>query len=369
MYRFRYLAIGHSYLKHGPFEGWQSEGFWGMAASAPEHDYFHTFQRHLMDTWDCRVEAVATNVAAYERLCTEEATEHTYRTSEEYRAMQKLLAEFKPNIISVFVGGGNTPAKDERSLTRFFEVLYRLIDETRLPGAAVLCISKQPTVHRISKAIADRYGFVSVDVSFLHEVSGRDNPYYAFRDYPAYDEYVARGAVEFRTHPNDAGHAAIAAAMLDAARDAIDALPEGDGPQADVCTAAREEESPPRLRLAAASVRLSFFGFNVRQQGDDVVFGSAPGTGASLLAEGLFGLPGEHTFYAELCVDGAAEGDELTVRFLGTAGECELAWPIVSSMHRYEVAVSQNVGVITAVRLAPTPLDCVVRVRTLGLAP
>ena len=36
MYNFRYYAIGHSYLKHGPFNGWQTDGFWGMAASAPE---------------------------------------------------------------------------------------------------------------------------------------------------------------------------------------------------------------------------------------------------------------------------------------------------------------------------------------------
>ena len=44
MYHFKYYAIGHSYLKHGPFKGWQTDGYWGMAASKPENDYFHKFQ-------------------------------------------------------------------------------------------------------------------------------------------------------------------------------------------------------------------------------------------------------------------------------------------------------------------------------------
>ena len=65
MYKFRYYAVGHSYLKHGPFDGWQTNGFWGMAASAPEYDYLHKFQEGLKNAFDCRIEAIAENHAAY----------------------------------------------------------------------------------------------------------------------------------------------------------------------------------------------------------------------------------------------------------------------------------------------------------------
>ena len=49
MYNFRYYAIGHSYLKHGPFNGSQTDGFWGMAASAPEKDYVHLLHKKIRE--------------------------------------------------------------------------------------------------------------------------------------------------------------------------------------------------------------------------------------------------------------------------------------------------------------------------------
>ena len=286
MYNLRYYAIGHSYLKHGPFNGWQTDGFWGMAASAPEKDYFHKFQDGLKSALDCNIEAIAENHAPYERLCTTDATPEKYRSSGDYRHMQEVLENFKPNLISIFVGGGNTPANDEKSLTQFFSVLYDLVAKYKIDDAVVICITKNPAQHKMSKAIADKYGFISVDVSFLHAKSGRENPYYAFADYPEYDERAAQGAVEFRTHPNDKGHLAIANAMLDGAVEAIKAIPEGSFLGEYSYEKYLVQGNPTWFEIKTTpKMKVFYFGFNLRQVGDTVVFGSAPGTGASLLAE------------------------------------------------------------------------------------
>ena len=172
MYNFRYYAIGHSYLKHGPFVGWQTDGFWGMAASAPEKDYFHKFQDELKAAFDCKIEAIAENQAAFEGLCTEDATEEKYVSSPLYSHMRELIEGFKPNIITVYIGGGNTPAKDGASLTLFYDVLYGLIASCKRPETVVICPALKPNIYGIAKPVADKYGFITVDMSFIHEKKG-----------------------------------------------------------------------------------------------------------------------------------------------------------------------------------------------------
>ncbi len=367
MYNFRYYAIGHSYLKHGPFNGWQTDGFWGMAATAPENDYFHKFQDGLKANFDCNIEAIAENHAPYERLCTTDATPEKYTASVEYAHMREVLEGFKPNVISVFIGGGNTPANDEKSLTQFFEVLYELIAKCKLPEAVVICITKSSAQHKMSKSVADKYGFVSVDVSFIHGKSGKENPYYAFDKYPEYDERVAEGAVEFRTHPGDKGHLAIANAMLEGAREAIATIPEGafDGEYTYEKYAVPGNPTWFAIKTQP-KMKVFYFGFNLRQIGDTVVFGSAPGTGASLLAEKFTAPADSKVFYAELRVDGAKECDVLGVTVKGTLGELELSQPIVPEMHVYEFNIPEGLGDISSVRIKPTAPECVVSVRQIG---
>ncbi len=367
MYNIRYYAIGHSYLKHGPFNGWQTEGFWGMAASAPENDYFHKFQDGLKAAFDCNIEAIAENHAVYERLCTVDATEEKYRSSGEYRHMQEVLETFKPNLISIFVGGGNTPANDEKSLTQFFSVLYDLVARSKHKDAVVVCIMKNPAQHKMSKAIADKYGFISVDVSFIHAKSGKENPYYAFNAYPEYDELAARGAVEFRTHPGDEGHLAIANAMLDGVRDAVATIPEGDFNEEYSYEKYSVTGNPTWFTIKTTpKMKVFYFGFNLRQEGNTVIFGSAPGTGASLLAErGNTPITG-NTFYAELKVDGAAEGSVLNVEFTGTLGKAVASTPIVAGMHMYEIDVPAGLGEITSLRMVPGAIECVLSVNEIG---
>lgn len=206
VYPLRYFAIGHSYLSHGPFEGWQKKGNWGMAASKPDADYFHRVQHHLHEKMPCSIQALAENYASYERLCTVDATEETYTSSELYAQIRERIRTLQPNLITVFVGGGNTIAKDPDSLSLFYEVLYKLIKENMPENATVIC----PNTNRKASVwmdIATKYGFIPVDLRFFHESGkGRENPYYAFNQYPEYDEKAAAGAVEFRSHPCDHGH-------------------------------------------------------------------------------------------------------------------------------------------------------------------
>lgn len=367
MYNFRYYAIGHSYLKHGPFNGWQTDGFWGMAASAPENDYFHKFIDGLKASFDCNIEAIAENHAPYERLCTADATVEKYTASVEYAHMREVLESFKPNVISVFIGGGNTPANDEKSLTQFFSVLYELIAKYKLDEATVICIAMTPDQYKMAKSVADKYGFVSVDASFIHEKRGRENPYYAFADYPEYDERAAQGAVEFRTHPNDKGHLAIANAMLEGAREALATIPEGAFGEEYVYEKYIVPGNPTWFTIKTVpKMKVFYFGFNLRQIGDTVVFGSAPGTGASLLAERFTAPADSKTFYAELKVDGAGANDVLNVTLTGALGKCELSLPIVPDMHTYEFMLDGSIGEINTVMLKPSTIECVMNVRQIG---
>ena len=364
MQYFRYYAIGHSYLKHGPFVGWQTEGFWGMAASAPERDYFHQFQDGLKKTFDCEIQAIADNQATFERLCTEDATEEKYTTSAAYARMREVLEGFKPNIITLYIGGGNTPAKDEASLSLFFKVLYGLIARHKRPEAVVICIGIRPDIYQYSKKVADEHGFISLDASFIHENKGRENPYYAFRDYPEYDALAAGGAVEFRTHPNDLGHAAIAEAILSVSEDAIRKIPSGEFSEDYSYDKYVASDIPTRLTVATEpQMKVSYFGFNVRQNGDCVTLGSAPGTGASIVAEGFCASREYGRLCLELEVDGAAETDVLTVFLRHGADQTEYTLPIASAMHRYELALAPDHPEIQSLRIAPSATECVVTVK------
>lgn len=367
MYNFRYYAIGHSYLKHGPFVGWQTDGFWGMAASAPENDYFHKFQDELRGAFDCNIEAIAENQAAFEGLCTEDATEAKYISSPQYSHMREVLQSFKPNIITVYIGGGNTPAKDEASLTLFYDVLYGLIASCKRPETVVICPALKPNIYGIAKPVADKYGFITVDMSFIHEKRGRDNPYYAFREYPEYDELQAKGAVEFRTHPNDKGHAAIASAILHGAAAEIAKIPEGDFGEKYFYDKYINKELPAKLKIETSpEMKVSFFGFNVRQSGECVAFASAPGTGASLYASGFTANGNGAEFFAELSVDGASEGDTLKIKFTSGMQEKEYDLPITHGMSIYKLKLSSELETVDSLYVKPSTTECMITVKRIG---
>ena len=365
----RYYAIGHSYLRHGPFPGWQTEGFWGMAASAPEADYFHRFQARLSEAFDCKIEAIAENHSTYERLCVEGATRADYESSEEYAHMKEVLLTFKPNLISVFVGGGNTVANDDESIGLFFDVLYEMIAKYKRPEAVVICPNLRAYMWPVHERMAKKHGLTPLDVSGIHFTRGYDNPYHAFRQYPEYDEQAAAGAVEFRTHPGDKGHDFIAEKMLETIRDQLAALPQG---------AFDEEYSFEQYVLPVMAEKfeiqtepeifVSFYGFNIRKVENGVMFGSAPGTGASVAANSMWIHPKYNKFYVEMAVSGASYPVTLHASFGLKSSETLSFDRTVSddALHRYEFDLSKNGEWINSFRVSPEADECVLTVRSLG---
>ena len=368
MKHIRYYAIGHSYLLHGPFAGWQMKGVWGMAASEPSLDYFHLFQDHLREGVDCRLEAVAENQADYERRCVEGATRADYEQSPEYAHMVEVIRTFKPNLISLFLGEGNTVAKDDESMVRFFTVLYEMIAREKREETVVVCPCMKGSLYELMKPLAEQYGFLPVDMSFLHEKKGYENPYYAYRAYPEYDKRRAEGGVEFRTHPGDLGHAEIARRMWRAVAEAISRqIPEGDLAEPYEWKQYVHSEALPVYRIQTTpEMYVQYDGFNVRQQGDCVTFGSAPDTGASLRVEGAYILPECNRFYVEMAVDGAMGGERLVLALdlKGRTVTLETTIPD-AEMHRYEFDLSDVKERIVSFRVTPDLKDCVVTVRAL----
>ena len=377
MYHIRYFAIGHSYLLHGPFRGWQMEGFWGMAASEPQRDYFHTFQALLQENLDCRIEAVAQNYADYERRCVAGATSADYEKSHEYAKIKKVLEEFKPNLISVFIGDGNVIAKDADSLKLFYETLYAMIAKYKCADTVVLCPCMKPHSFAACEPIAVRYGFLPLDFTFLHEKKGYENPYYAFRDYPEYDALAASGAVEFRTHPNDLGHRTMAERMADAALDAIRLqIAEGNFDNDYHCYTEHEklklqegkEASEPTV-LTEPSMNVCFHGFNVRAEGDCVVLGSAPETGASVRLPSL-NLP---TIYKTLTVELTVECEEGKTDLIVTVGTKERKYLFThnvadGAMQVYETDLCEVTAPICEVDIRPRSINCVIKIRKIAFA-
>ena len=369
MYQFRYYAIGHSYLRHGPFPGWQTDGFWGMAATAPEKDYFHRFQAKLSENFDCKIEAIAENQATYERRCVEGATREDYINSPEYAHMKEVLLNFKPNIISVFIGGGNTVANDDESIGLFFDVLYELIAKYKRPEAAVVCPNLKDHMWPVHERMAKKHGLTPIDISSIHFTRGYENPYHAFNEYPEYDSQAAEGAVEFRTHPGDKGHEFIADRMIEAIKNDIAAIPQGEFKESycfdkyllPVKIDKYEVKTEPEIVV-------SFYGFNIRNIKDGVTFGSAPGTGASVAADSMWMSSKYNRFYIEMSVSGANYPVDLNVT-MSRKREEPLSFTdtvVDDGMHRYEFDLSQNNAWINSFRVTPDVKECVITVRSLG---
>ena len=369
MYHFKYYAIGHSYLKHPPFKGWQTDGYWGMAASKPENDYFHKFQDFLKDNFECKISALAENHASYERLCVEGVTVEDYKNSEYYKHMKEVLATFKPNIITVFVGGGNTVANDEKSLTMFYDVLYDMIDRYKQPETVVICPCLNEYISKICMPVIRKYNFIAADASFIHSDTSRENPYYAFKDYPEYDEDVAGGAVEFRTHPNDLGHLKIAECIYNSSKNEImKNIPECD--ENEICDFDESfvcEENGEMEIFTEPKMSVNFNGFNVSSNNDCVVLSSAPGTGASISADKLEIGCEYNKFYVRLSVDGDIIGKELEFSFASEGDSKCMYCPINDNeMHTYEFDISGVEKQISSFRVSPNMEDCLMRVNKLG---
>jgi len=233
-YDFRYLAFGHSYLRHGTFTGWPwpdaEKGNRGMAASSYDKDYFARFKYYLMEEFDGTMYSEAINIAEFERLCVEGMTKEKYKASSEYQGLVNHIKKHNPNLMTIYVGGGNTKANDYDSLYLFYDVLFELVTENVADGTLVIAANHRTKIAagQAMMAAAEKYGIPYSDLSFFTADSSRNNPYYAYNQYPEYDtyrqEYYEKNGsypTEFRTHPGDVGHDALGKGIFETTKDYV----------------------------------------------------------------------------------------------------------------------------------------------------
>ncbi|MBQ8894447.1 MAG: SGNH/GDSL hydrolase family protein [Clostridia bacterium] len=344
--KLKYYAIGHSYLKHGPFEGWQTEGFWGMAASRPEKDYFHRLQALLTEHTDCEFVSVAENHAELERLCKPGATKEDYENSPSYRHIRDQLRAFKPNIITVFLDA-NCVSKEREVLLGFYDSLYGLIAAEKQQNAVVLCLV---CFSPVTEEAAKKYGFIPVNVQKIHEKKQQreQNPYYAFRQYPVYE-----GKIEFRTHPGDEGHEYIAQQIFAKLKDELpQEVAEGD-PLDIAAKAVSKGHTSGKWYFddPGEALDLEIGGFNLRVENSCLQLSAAVDTGLSVGSKKL------DLFSRELCIRAAVEGNAQNLQ-ITVFGEQELQLTEElqdAGMHEYRCPLNMRVRGFS---IAPDGLDC-----------
>ncbi len=344
--KLKYYAIGHSYLKHGPFNGWQTEGFWGMAAGAPEKDYFHRLQTLLTEQFDCEIQAVAENHAELERLCKPNATRADYENSASFLHIREQLQAFKPNIITVFLDA-NCISKEREDLMGFYDALYGLINQEKQENTVVLC----PVCFcSLTKEAAEKHGFIPVDVRKIHEKNHDrlNNPYYAFDQYPDYN-----GEIEFRTHPGDVGHDFIARQIFAQLRDVLPREAAEGEPLGAAETVASGKHTAGKWYFDSPSevLDLEIGGFNLRVENSLLHLSAAVDTGLSV------GCRKMSLFSRELCIKAAVEGtaSQLKITVYGEK-TMEFIEPLNDTkQHEYRYSINQQVSGFS---IAPDGSDC-----------
>lgn len=344
--KLKYYAIGHSYLKHGPFAGWQTNGFWGMAASAPEKDYFHRLQALLSESVDCEIEAVAENHAELEWCCKPDTTAADYTTAPSYLHIRDQLRAFKPNLITVFLDA-NCICKEPKELLAFYDALYGLIAAEKQPEAVVLCpICFTP----LTKAAAEKYGFIPVDVMKIHEKKAEreQNPFYAFKQYPVY-----HGTIEFRTHPGDEGHEFIAQEIFKQIKEILPRKASAGKPLPDAQSDAAGDHALGKWSFdtVADVLDLEIGGFNLRVENSCLRLSAAVDTGLSVGCKNL------SIFAKELIIRAAVHGESTRLN-VAVYGEKTLKFsePLKDTeMHEYRYPLNQTVSGFS---IAPDGFDC-----------
>lgn len=398
VYKLRYYALGHSFLRHGPFKGWQwpdpEKGNRGMAASSVDKDYFARFQYYLKENFNCTIDACAENIAAYERLCVDGMTAEQYRSHELYHVIEENLQRFQPNLVTIFVGGGNTVANDYTNIYSFYDVLFDLVKKTVGKNAIIIAVNRVTTDTDVGRACwecVEKYQFVHCDVKFLYEQPiPRENPYFAFAQYPEYDDYIEQykkenggtAPIEFRTHPGDVGMDAIGKALYSAAAPWITkciaptqmpqeawgtilerenkqtATHSSDGNKATVvCTKSRFDFD------GGDSEGVLFNGFNVYVKNSFLCGNSAPGTSFSISHDHLL-LDGRmyRTFAVRMNVHAKEDANvqpRLQVKLYTDQGIYTYTADLtVNMLQEYRFDISEICGNITGFDIAPSMIEC-----------
>ena len=192
----RVMMIGNSITLHcvKPDIGWHGE--WGMAASAPEKDYFHRVMQH--------VQTVDADAAFC--LCQVAGWELKYKTGGEDREMFRAAREFGADVLVMrFV---ENCAVEDLQPDAFYHELGRFLDFLDSTGQAHRVLTtgfwRHPLDDTIRRYAAD-HGFALVELGDLGEDDGMK----------AIGLFQHSGVAN---HPNDHGMEHIAARIWDAMR-------------------------------------------------------------------------------------------------------------------------------------------------------
>lgn len=393
IYNIRYYALGHSFLSHGPFVGWDwadpENGDRGMAASRYDKDYFARFKFYLKQKYPCKIKSYADNIANYERLCVEGMTKEKYKENELYLSIKKRLEEFKPNIVTIYVAE-NTVSKDDLGL--FYDCLFEMVRNAVGDDAIVIAAtgSENEKIFKPCKEMAEKYRFIMCHMKFFSPwEERRTNPYYAYMQYPEYDKYIeeykkehnGEEPVDFRAHPSDMGMDAIGKSLADAALFVFDQYiqPEYVSDEEFDKLMAEEEKEKKENSASKESEKISCARFDFDTDGcyDGVTFGgfntfvkdsflcgnSAPGTSFNVCCYKL-DLDGEkyNKFSIVMKVYCDTQEDKtgtlnLTINTenKGYKYSCEL---VINELNNYEFDISDIKEKITGFSVSPSMLNC-----------
>lgn len=220
-YDFHYFAVGNSYLSHGAFEGWQTTGTWGMAASEPDKDYFARLSAYLSENYICEVQSERSNLSSLEKLCASGASAEAYKNAEVFQTLKAALTAAKPNLVTLQLSE-NIQNDSLSDLNVFYDTLYAMVSEALPEEAIVVCITPfyKGNKYTAIQTNAAKYGFLVADITAIGAAGDRfDNPYLAFTQYPSFS-----GSVDFRWHPGDKGHDTIAKTVFEQVKASIQTL-------------------------------------------------------------------------------------------------------------------------------------------------
>ncbi len=247
-YEFRYLALGNSFLNHGEYNGWTwddpENGARGMAASKADLDYFNRTKYHLThnDAYVADIDAVKLGGSNWEQalvadLVTDIVNDSTLNDAEKKSriiakatdtakyatnfiwSLTEKLKTYKPNILTIQLAE-NVRCMNATALEAAYDVLYGKIVEYKPDDCIVVLITmfSDDARTQATKKMAEKYGFLINDMSFVATwhlnqtpaLTSRQNPYYAFEQYK---DSPTVGV--FGSHPGDYGHNAIAEGNVD----------------------------------------------------------------------------------------------------------------------------------------------------------
>lgn len=370
MKKLTYYAIGHSYLLHGPFAGWQEEGAWGMAASKPQKDYFHRLISLIRAHFAAEIEAKADNYAEYERMGQEGVTKEALLGCPSMEKIRAALAAQRPNLITIYINA-NIPSKTKEVCDLLYDTLFEEIAKGKPAGAIVACGYAENYCAGVTPSIkkaAAKYGFLLADFSEIYEGEKRQNPHLAYGQYPDFE-----GPIDFRSHPGDLGHQRIAERFFESLSAPLEAqfqkraepLPlEEDALEEKGATKSKKGEAKSAWRFCSFEELsgLSLGGFNPRIEEDTLILGAEVETGVS-----ISGTPAEGSyseFLAELAVPGG-ENTHLTISFAtdGAAAEHRILIPD-GCLHKIKLPLQQGEK-IRSFTIRPDAPDCLLKVKTI----